>query len=404
MRINNETSNTDKEENKRPIINLNLDKKTIKKLCGLIVFTVFTFWVFNNFSVFFEILNKGLSLVTPFIIGFCIAFVINAILVPIEKLWQKIFKKSKGKIHEKLKRPICLILCFLIVISVIFAVFFMIIPELKNTVMSFVEALPGYLTGLETNINKLLDFLEGYGINLPEINFDIDKVAEMAKTFLMEYGDSVINQTVNITASIVTLLVNIGLAIVFSFYILYNKETWSRQTKKVTYAVLKKDHADKFFNIAKISNKTFTNFVTGQLIEAVILGVLCFIGMKIFRFDYAGIISTLIGVTALIPVFGAFFGTAVGAFLLLLVSPMKAFWFVVFIIVLQQIDGNFIYPKVVGKSVGLPGVLVLIAVTIGGGTFGVLGMLFSVPLVSVLYTLCRQIVNNRLKSKQIVIE
>ena len=170
---------------------------------------------------------------------------------------------------------------------------------------------------------------------------------------------------------------------------------------KVLTAVMKPEKLDKLLNLLRLANKTFTNFITGQLTEAVIIGVLCFIGMTIFRMPYAPAISVLVGFTALIPVFGAFIGTAVGAFLILLVKPIQAVWFVIFIIVLQQFEGNLIYPKVVGKSVGLPGIWVLVAVTVGGNAMGVMGMLISVPLCSVLYAVSREAVNNKLKMKRI---
>ena len=174
-----------------------------------------------------------------------------------------------------------------------------------------------------------------------------------------------------------------------------------RQSLKVLRAVMKPEKLQKLLELLELSNRTFTNFITGQLTEAVIIGALCFVGMTIFGMPYAPAISVLVGFTALIPVFGAFIGTAVGAFLILLVKPIQALWFIVFIIVLQQFEGNLIYPKVVGKSVGLPGIWVLVAVTVGGSAMGVMGMLISVPVCSILYTVSRQAVNDRLKIKNI---
>ena len=209
------------------------------------------------------------------------------------------------------------------------------------------------------------------------------------------------NTTASVAGSIVTAVMNFVIAFAFSIYILAQKETLKRQSMKVLTAVMKPEKLDKLLNLLRLANKTFTNFITGQLTEAVIIGVLCFIGMTIFRMPYAPAISVLVGFTALIPVFGAFIGTAVGAFLILLVKPIQAVWFVIFIIVLQQFEGNLIYPKVVGKSVGLPGIWVLVAVTVGGNAMGVMGMLISVPLCSVLYAVSREAVNNKLKMKRI---
>ena len=194
---------------------------------------------------------------------------------------------------------------------------------------------------------------------------------------------------------------NFVIAFAFSIYVLAQKETLKRQSLKVLRAVMKPEKLQKLLELLELSNRTFTNFITGQLTEAVIIGALCFVGMTIFGMPYAPAISVLVGFTALIPVFGAFIGTAVGAFLILLVKPIQALWFIVFIIVLQQFEGNLIYPKVVGKSVGLPGIWVLVAVTVGGSAMGVMGMLISVPVCSILYTVSRQAVNDRLKIKNI---
>lgn len=177
------------------------------------------------------------------------------------------------------------------------------------------------------------------------------------------------------------------------------KETLTGQAKKVVRALFSEKWAHWITDVARMTNRTFSNFVTGQLTEAVILGTLCFLGMLIFRLPYAGVISVLVGFTALIPIFGAFIGVGIGAFLILLVSPIKALWFILFFVILQQLEGNLIYPRVVGKSVGLPGIWVLAAVTVGGNAFGLAGMLLAVPLCSVLYTLARQGVNARLARK-----
>ena len=177
------------------------------------------------------------------------------------------------------------------------------------------------------------------------------------------------------------------------------KEKLCNQLDRVAHAYLKPDRYQRGKEIFQLTNRTFSNFVSGQVLEAIIIGTLCFIGMLIFRMPYAGPISVLVGFTALIPVFGAFIGTAIGALLILFLSPIKAFWFVIFIIVLQQFEGNVIYPRVVGKSVGLPGIWVLVAVTVGGGAFGFIGMLISVPVASLLYSLLRESVNRRNEQK-----
>ena len=231
--------------------------------------------------------------------------------------------------------------------------------------------------------SSLAAFLDKYNVDLPEFDFKPDKLIDILK----DGGTMLFNTTASVTASIVTAVMNFVIAFAFSIYVLAQKETLKRQSLKVLRAVMKPEKLQKLLELLELSNRTFTNFITGQLTEAVIIGALCFVGMTIFGMPYAPAISVLVGFTALIPVFGAFIGTAVGAFLILLVKPIQALWFIVFIIVLQQFEGNLIYPKVVGKSVGLPGIWVLAAVMIGGHVDGVVGMLLGVPVCSVIYAL-----------------
>lgn len=337
-----------------------------------------------------------LDILSPFLIGFCFAYVVNLLLRPLERFWLWCWRKLKtGRIVERLKRPICLTVSILVVLGVVFAIVFMIIPKLGDTVVSFADKVPQYAKTVEGWYHTVVEFFEKYNFTLPEISFDTAKVTNLIKDLITKYGNNVIDTTVNITASIVSLVVDAILGVVFSIYLLSQKEKLGRQTTKTVRALLSHDRAEKLINITSLTDSVFTKFVTGQLTEACIIGVLCFLGMLIFGMPYAAIISVLIGFTALIPIFGAFIGTAVGAFLILLENPLKAFWFIVFIVILQQLEGNLIYPRVVGKSVGLPGIWVLVAVTVGGGLFGLGGMLFSVPVCSVLYIILRKYVNRK---------
>lgn len=368
---------------------MELSKKTVKRILLIITFTVLLIWAIYNHKLLFKYIGELYSLISPFVIGLCIAYVVNVIMRPIERLWMKLLSKCKGKWVEKMKRPICLLLSILLVIGIILAVIFIIMPELSDSVSSLVSMVPSYVSEVESWWEALALRLDKYGVELPQFSFDTDKFIQILK----DGGTAVLNTTLSATTSIVTAVINIVLALAFSIYVLAQKETLKRQSKKVLAKLMKPEKMQKLLDMLDLINRTFTNFITGQLTEAVIIGVLCFIGMSIFRMPYAPAISVLVGFTALIPVFGAFIGTAIGAFLILLVKPIQAVWFVVFIIVLQQFEGNLIYPKVVGKSVGLPGIWVLVAVTIGGNAMGVVGMLISVPLCSVLYVVSRNAVN-----------
>lgn len=380
-------------------ITFRFTKKTFKIIAAAAAFIILFYWGLNNTDKISTLLGGFMTVIEPFILGFCIAFVINVLMRPLEKLWSKIFKKKSAGISQKLRRPVCLILSTVIMVGIVFALLFMVIPEFKNTFDTLAKSVPQYITKIEGWLAAAVAFAESHGFTIPEFSFNAEKIMNVLGNALNDSG--IVDKTLNITGSIVSGIVNFVIAFAFSFYILAQKEKLSAASKKTLYAFFKEEKVNRFLNIIKLTDQTFTNFLTGQLLEAVIIGVLCFIGMLIFRMPYAAVISVLVGTTALIPVFGAFIGTAIGAFLILFVSPIKAIWFVVFIVVLQQLEGNLIYPKVVGKSVGLPGILVLTAVTVGGNLMGVIGILISVPACAVLYTLLRQTVGNRLKAKKI---
>ncbi len=388
-----------KNNDERIELNVPINRRAFKYAALFVVFVAFVFLVMLFPQKIGESISTVLKVLTPFFIGFCLAYVANLLMRPLEKFWLWCFKKQKNpKVILKLKRPICLAVSFLIILGALFAIVFMIIPAFKETIFDFAEQIPQHAKTVEKWYHNLSDYLLQHNFELPEqISFNADKITDFATSFIANYGNNVINTTVNITASIVGAIIDIFLGIVFAVYLLAQKEKLGEQSKKAVRAVFKPKNAEKILDITTLANGVFTKFVTGQLTEACIIGVLCFIGMIIFDMPYAGMISVLIGFTALIPIFGAFIGTGIGAFLILLKSPVMAFWFIVFVLVLQQLEGNLIYPRVVGKSVGLPGIWVLSAVTIGGGFFGVLGMLFSVPICSILYVMFRKYVNNKLK-------
>lgn len=372
-------------------------KKTAKYIVGIAFVIIAIAWALNNdikVSGFFGGVYKTLS---PFIIGFAMAFVLNVLMRPLEILWTKIFKKQNG-IAVKLKRPVCLILSIIFMFGFLIALLFMIIPEFVNTFNNIVEVMPDYINTVTGWITNLREFAASHNVEIPEPRLNPDTVISFLKDKLA--NQSTINKTLDFTSSLVTGIINLIVSIAFSLYLLAQKEKLSDNIKKTLYAFFPKRKIDKLIDVTEIADQTFTKFISGQLLEAVIIGVLCFIGMLIFRMPYAPVISVLVGFTALIPVFGAFIGTAVGAFLILFDSPAKAIWFVVFIVILQQLEGNLIYPKVVGKSVGLPGIWVLAAVTIGGNTMGVIGIILAVPACAVVYTLLRKTVYSRLERKK----
>lgn len=366
---------------------MELNKKNIKRVLLLIACAILLYWGLNNLSVLGGLLRSILSLFSPLLIGVGIAYVMNLLLMAIERLWDKALKKAPELWRVKLKRPICLTLAFLLFLGIIFAIIFILIPRLEEAGTTLVANVPTYITQIQGWWDNLTAFAADHGITLPELSMNVEDATKFITKLLTSNGDSVVNTTINITTSILGALVNVLLALVFSVYMLAQKEKLLAQSKRLLLAALPQKAGERTMHILKLTNGAFSSFVTGQVTEAFILGTLCCLGMLILRLPYALPVSVIISFTSLIPIFGAWIGAATGAFLIVFVSPVKALTFLIFLLILQQVEGNLIYPKVVGKSVGLPGLWVLAAVTIGGGAFGVLGMLLGVPVCSVIYAL-----------------
>lgn len=410
---------------------MELDKQTIKKIIGLISFAILLSWGLKNTEFIKRLIALALGLLQPFLIGGVIAFVVNVPMRALEnacfiKPYQKRLAaqaaakpagKGAAKAPDKVpfwyraKRPLSLILSLLLVIGIIGVGTLIVVPETVSSFSSIVNNLRNFPLMLNQWAQELMDWMPQAAVWLEELNLNLDltsidwrEIITQVVNFLQNGAGNVLNTTFTVASGIFNGIVTGFLAIVFSFYLLMNKEKLGSQTKQLLYALLKEPHADYLVRVGQMTNRTFSKFLSGQCVEAVILATLFFVSMSILRFPYAMIISTLIAFTALIPIFGAFIGCVVGAFLILLVDPVRAFWFVVLFLFLQQFEGNIIYPRVVGSSVGLPSMWVLVAVTLGGSMMGVLGMLVYIPMFSVLYRLIREAVSDRLKTKQVPVE
>ena len=360
-----------------------LDKSTIRYIIGALLLMILFAWALTNLDAVMNFLRKTISLFSPFLICGGIAFLMNVLLNPLERCWNRVCKKAPAK----LARPLCLAFSAILVIGILFAVVFMMIPSLRESMDEFIQNIPVYGDEIGRWWSDIVHFAAKYNIVLPEYAIDSSLLMEKIAAFINSEGSGIITVTWGAATSILSSLVDLLLAFVFALYLLAKKEVVAAHLKKLVTTVLPQSRAKRLLSIASLTNRVFTNFVSGQLTEAVIIGVLCFFGMLILRIPYAGAVSAFVAVTALVPIFGAWLGGGLGAFLILLADPVKAVWFIVYLLILQQVEGNLIYPKVVGKSVGLPGLLVLMAVTIGGEAFGILGMLFSVPVCGVLYSL-----------------
>lgn len=376
-------------------IHLELNKKNIKRILLLVACSIILYWALNNLSTLGKLLGSFFSLFSPLLIGAGIAYVMNLLLKAIERLWDMALKKAPELWRVKLKRPICLTATILLFLGIIFAIFFILIPRLEEAGSTLIANVPGYITQIQNWWESLVDFAAEHGVTLPELSMNVEDATKFISKILSSDSGNVVNTTIDITTSILGALVNILLALVFSVYMLAQKETLISQSRRLLLAALPRKAGQRTMHILKLTNNAFSSFVTGQVTEAFILGSLCCIGMLILRLPYALPVSVIISFTSLIPIFGAWIGAATGAFLIVFVSPIKALTFLIFLLILQQVEGNLIYPKVVGKSVGLPGLWVLAAVTIGGGIFGMLGMLLGVPICSVIYALVQDFIRSQ---------
>ena len=374
---------------------MELNKKNIKRILLLVACSIILYWALNNLSTLGKLLGSFFSLFSPLLIGVGIAYVMNLLLKAIERLWDMALKKAPELWRVKLKRPICLTATILLFLGIIFAIFFILIPRLEEAGSTLIANVPGYITQIQNWWGSLVDFAAGHGVTLPELSMNVEDATKFISKILSSDSSNVVNTTIDITTSILGALVNILLALVFSVYMLAQKETLISQSRRLLLAALPRKAGQRTMHILKLTNNAFSSFVTGQVTEAFILGSLCCIGMLILRLPYALPVSVIISFTSLIPIFGAWIGAATGAFLIVFVSPIKALTFLIFLLILQQVEGNLIYPKVVGKSVGLPGLWVLAAVTIGGGIFGMLGMLLGVPICSVIYALVQDFIRSQ---------
>lgn len=376
-------------------------KKEYKKWVVQCIFlTAILILILQKFSVIVDFLKNIWGIAFPLILGAVIAYILNLLMSKLEKLY---FPNSEQKIVKKSRRIVCMILSILIVAGILILVIQLVVPELVRAFGLIAEMAPEYF-------EKLGIWILGYLETFPDIERSIQNAIEnlsinWEELFrnLLGYATSGVSGIVNSTLSFVIFLVggviNFVIALIFALYILISKEKLLTQVKKICRAYLSDKMRKKIEDICYIANDTFSSFIIGQVTEAVILGGLCAAGMLLLRFPYAAMTGAFIGVTALIPIVGAYLGAGVGAFMILTEDPMQAVLFLVFIVILQQLEGNIIYPKVVGSSIGLPGLWVLAAVTIGGGLSGILGMLLSVPVAATVYKLVRKDVNERVEKK-----
>ena len=375
-----------------------VNKKTIFRLFLGVALCIILYWLLNERESVTVVCNAALNVLSPFITGGCIAFIANVPMRFFENKLRKI--KAPG-----LKRTIALILTFIAVALVLGVVFLLLIPQLVETIETFIPAVYDFMQEVGVYVNEALSenpdamgLLEGSGNGAM---LDITALVQKVVGWLGDRVSTILQGAVTTLSRVAGFAMDLFVAIVFAVYCLFQKETLARQGRKILYAFLKEKNADRIIHILRLSNSTFSNFLSGQCIEVCILGVMIAISMAILKMPYIPLVSVLVAVTAFIPIVGAWVGCVVGVFFMLVNDPIQAVWFFVMFLVVQQIEGNLIYPKVVGTSIGLSGMWVIVAISVGGDLFGIVGMLLMIPLASVIQAVLREDVAERVEKRNI---
>lgn len=377
---------------------MQIDKKTLRNIFFGVAGCILLYWILHETERFRSVFAFLKGVLSPFILGAGIAFIINVPMRSIENRFVRI--KRDG-----LRRTVALVITLLVVVLVIALVFVLLIPQVTETATIFAASLPPFFgkvqEGVVAFLNEHPQVLKWMGENTTLESLNIPALIEKFLTMAGNSVSTIVGGAFSAISDIAVALMNAVIGIIFAIYCLFNKETLSRQGRKLLYAYLPETWADNIIRVFRLTNMTFSNFLSGQCLEVCILGCMFAVSMAIFRMPYIPLVSVLVAVTAFIPVVGAFVGCIFGAFFILVNDPLQAVGFVILFLVVQQIEGNVIYPRVVGDSVGLPGMWVLLAVAVGGELMGVAGMFLMIPLASVIYTLLREITNMRLQRRKV---
>lgn len=377
---------------------MQIDKKTVKTLVLGVMSCIVLYWLLNDMERVKSIINSTISMLQPFLVGACIAFVLNVPMRAIEKQLRRIPKLPAN-------RPISILLTLACVGLVMALVFRLLMPQVQQTMEIIAQQLPPFISRVENYIRKLLadnpQVEQWLWENTDLENLDWAALAQQGIDLVGETLGKVLGNTVDVVKGFISSIWNLIISLTFALYCLGNKEQLARQGRKITYSILTERWADEVIRVCRLTNATFSNFISGQCIEVLILGTMFAVAMSIMRMPYVPLVSVLVALTAFVPIVGAWIGCALGAFFILVNDPMQAVVFVIMFLILQQIENSLIYPRVVGTSVGLPSMWTLLAVTIGADIMGVAGMVLMIPACSVLYTLGREFTAAQVQRKGI---
>lgn len=376
---------------------MELNKKTVRTILLIITFTVLLLVAVQNLASIYDAIARVWDIFGVVTGGLALAFVLNVPLKQFENRLLYGMCESKHPFVRRMHRPASLFCAVILALGLVVLLFVIVLPQLTRTVSEIAVKIPDYIASVVGWVEETLESFKLSTGFLDNLSIDWENAIIEITSYLKNGVGGIIGTATNIGTTLVSSAMDIAFSLIIAVYVLADKERIGMFVSRCVRAFLPKRLAGGLTRLATMSASTFSSFIAGQLTDSFILGVLCYFGMIIFGFPYPGVISVVIGVSSLVPMVGTFIGEVIGVFLILLVSPIKALLFIVFILCLQQIEGSFIYPRVVGKSVGLPGVIVLCAVIVGGNIAGVLGALLGVPVCAVLYALLRSTVNSRLK-------
>lgn len=374
-------------------------KQDTKRVLTFTSVVLFVYFIIRYWGKVESLVKLSIGAAAPLLIGCAMAYVINILMNFYENWYKRLLKQPFAR---KIERFVCMIFAFLSLFGIVYLIISLVLPELLNCIASFIGMVPSAIQMLidfigEERLMDLFPYLEEQGVSF-DINSITKQIEQIVTTVVSGVGGAV-GSIVSVLSSTFSIIMNIVIGLIFSIYVLLDKENLGKQCKMLFYTYVPKK-ADSIFYVLRVVDESFRNFIVGQCIEAVILGSLCAVGMTILGFPYAVMIGAFIGFTALIPIAGAYIGAGVGFVMILMTDPMQALQFLAFILVLQQVEGNLIYPRVVGQSIGLPGIWVLSAITIGGGIMGVPGMLVAVPIVACIYRLLKEDIVRRKRNME----
>ncbi|WP_346847488.1 MULTISPECIES: AI-2E family transporter [unclassified Clostridium] len=377
-------------------LNSNIAKRTISNIIVVSV-GIILFFIIKNLGGIFNKVGEVIKLLMPFIYGFSMAYLLA---IPLKFLEDKVLKFMDKKNQYKAKRFISITITYISAAILISIVFSILVPELSRSIYTLLENIPDYIKALEEYINNIVIALNLNGDMVEDIVKDFNSISK----YITSIAGTAVLDLFQFSANITQYILNIFIATIISIYLLAGKEKFFAQIKKFLYAMLPEKPVKYVIELTRSSHKTFIGFLGGKLLDSLIIGIICFVGMKIFKMPYPLLVSFIIGITNIVPVFGPFIGAVPSVIIIFIASPIKALWFILFILVLQQFDGNILGPKILGNSTGLTAFWVMFAILLGNGLFGVVGMILGVPTFAVIYSIIVSVINNVLKEKGLPVE